>query len=211
MIIKRVFSEQVLRILNGGDYPTSTGIKEQDVDIVAEQARNYLIEKHINTFGDDISEEFVSVYYPTVKRLSKRNRLYIELPAQLVSLRDGKGLRQISPLEDDYNVWIPLKGGSAGMFHGLEAGLIEGKAGYWLEGPQAGTKYPVVIFENIDNTWEGKEVLLKMISSIAGLDDDQVIPIPAAVEIEFLNLVVEILTKQKSIPMDRQNNNNERV
>jgi hypothetical protein len=210
-MIKGALKEQVVRIINGGDYPTSTSIKEQDAELVLDQARNYLLEKNLNQYGEDISDEFVSVFEVEIKKHTKRNRLYIELPAKIVSLRDGKGLRQISPIEDDYNVWIPLKGGSVGMYHGLEAGNIEGKVGYWMEGAQGGSRYPIILFDNLDNTWVGKEVLLKMIASVSSMDDDDIIPVPANAEIELLQLCVEILSGQKQFPVDKANDNTDKI
>lgn len=212
MIIKEVFAEQVLRLLNGGDYSTATSIKKQDVYIAAEQARNYLIEKYVNLQGDDIIDEFVSVYDDVVvKKNEKRNRLYIELPAQLISLRDGKGMRHIGPMQDEANPFIFLKGGNEFTYDGLEAGNIEGRTGYWIEGASKSSETPIAVFKNMPVQLEGKELLVKMVSSIYSLDEDAYIPIPAIAEIEYLQLVLEIMKGQKTMPKDKTADNNETV
>jgi hypothetical protein len=205
MITKRIFAEQVLRLINGGDYPTSNPIDERDVYLYGEQCLNYLLEKHLNLYGDDISSEFISTYEAVpILRNTVRNKLYSELPSQLVSLKGGRGLRQISTSQDEENVFIPINSGDDGVYRGLEASNLGGQIGYWLEGSK-------VLYKNMPDYFEGKTVMIKMISSLSSIDEDERIMIPASVEKEFIDMVVAMMKGARFTPKDEIADNNDSV
>lgn len=201
MITKSIIAEKLLRKLFGGDYPTSRTIDPRDIYLEAETAYAYVVQKYINITGDDISSEFITTYedVPVLKN-TNRNRLYSILPAQLISLNNGGGLRQVSGVKDEGDVFIQMRSGDEGIFYGLEANSLGGKTGYWLEGDR-------IIYKNLPAYYEGKTVLVKMISSIYSLPEDEFIPIPAGVETEFEDLVYTRLLPQKQTPKDKINDN----
>jgi hypothetical protein len=206
-VIKEIVAEQVLRTLAGGDVPPNFPIKRADIYLVMDQAYNYICEKNLNQFGDIFTDEYASVYVRDIETTTARNLKYITLPGQFVTLRDGRGIRQISPIDDDYNVFIPIRGGSNGIYNGLEASPVEGFPYYWVEnGSYLGSNNPVVYFKNVAPTVT--QVLLKMITSVSSLGDTDTIQMPASAEPEYLALIIELLGKQKQIPKDSINDNN---
>lgn len=207
MVTKSILAEKILRKIYGGDYPNSAPVKKQDVYLAIESARNSLIQKLLNQSQDDISSEFESVFesVPVLKNIN-RERFYSVLPAQLISLvikgnsSNGIGVRQISGMADEYDVFIPLNSNDSGVFYGLEAGGLGGKIGYWIEGNN-------VIYENLPYYFENKTVLIKMISSIYSLGEDDFVPIPAGEELNLEDLVFQRMTGMKETPNKKNADN----
>lgn len=207
MISKVVLAEKILRRIYGGDYSPSASVKKQDVYLEMEAARNSIIQNLLNKSYNDISSEFETTYEDVlVLKNVNRERFYSILPAQLISLviknnsSNGVGVRQISGMKDEYDVFIPMNSNDTGVFYGLEAGMLGGKIGYWVEGDK-------VFYENLPYYWEGKTVLIKMISSIYSLDEDDFIPIPAGEELNLEDLVYQRMMGMKSAPEDKSANN----
>ncbi len=205
MITKAILAEKLLRRLNGGDYTLASQVKDRDVYLAMETAYGIVVQQYLNIEGSDNAGEFVTVY-PNVPILkdNARNKLYSMLPAQLVSLTRGQGIRQISGMEDEETVFIPMNVGDAGMFSGLESSSLTGQYAYWLE-------LDKVIYKNLEPFWEGKTAMFKMIASIYSLPEDSYIPIPAGIEGIFetevmKNIMVEKTTPQMKMADNRDNN-----
>lgn len=208
MITKEILAEKILRKINGGDYTTSSNVKAQDVYLEIEAARNTLIQKRLTESQFDISSEFETTYTNIlVSKDNSRERFYSILPAQQISLiikgnsSNSIGVRQISGMKDEYDVFIPMNSNDTGVFYGLEAGGLGGKIAYWLEGEK-------VLYENMPYYWEGKEVLIKMISSIYSLPEDAYIPIPAGEELALEDLVYERMLRFTQTPQQKLADNN---
>lgn len=203
MITKAILAEKILRKLNGGDFNLSSSkVKKQDVYLEMEAAYGYVVQKYINQYGEDVTSEFVSTYPDVlVQKDSQRDKLYSVLPAQLVSLSGGKGVRQVSGVKDEFDVFIPINSGDDGLFYGLEAGPLSGKKVYWLEGNK-------IFYKNISPLWEGESVMIKMISSIYSLGEDDYIPIPAGVETDFEDNTFSRLVLQRDSKEDKLADNN---
>lgn len=208
-ITKGKLAEKILRRIYGGDYSPSANVKKQDVWLEMEAARNTLIQKFLNSSQNDISSQFESTYknVPVLKD-TDRDRFYSVLPAQLISLviknnsSNGIGVRQISGMKDEYRVFIPMNSNDTGVFFGLEASSLGGQIGYWIEND-------IVIYENMPYYYENKTVLIKMISSIDGLGEDDYVPIPAGEELSLEDLVYERMMKFRMTPNSKVADKNE--
>jgi hypothetical protein len=203
MITKDILAEKILRRVNGGDPANSTNIDKRDIYLSIESARNSLIQKTLNSSQNDISSEFESVYenVPVLKDVN-RDRFYSILPAQLISLaikgntNNSIGIRQISGMKDEYRVFVPMNTNDTGVFYGLEASGLHGQVGFWVENSK-------VIYENMPYYWENKFVLIKMISSVFSLGEDEFIPIPAGIEEDLETLVYEKMMKMRMTPISK--------
>lgn len=201
MITKKILGEKILRRINGGDYsPSSSSVKPQDVYLEIEAARNALIQKRLDESQHDISSEFETTYLNVdVLKDTDRDRFYSVLPAQTISLiikgnsSNSIGIRQISGMQDEYKVFIPMNSNDTGVYDGLEASGLSGRIGFWPEGQK-------VYYENMPYYWKDKKVLIKMISSIYSLDEDAFIPIPAGEEVALGDLVYERMLKMDVTP-----------
>jgi len=204
MITKRILGEKILRRINGGDYTsTSSNVAPQDVYLEIEAALNSLIQKRLNESQEDISSEFSTTYTDIiVQKDAKRERFYVELPATPISLvikgnsSNSVGIRQVSGMKDEYKTFIPMNSGDASVFAGLPASNLGGQVGYWQEGSK-------LVFEGMPYYWEGKGLLIKMISSIYDLDEDDFIPIPAGEELNLEDLVFERMTSMRNTPQSK--------
>lgn len=201
MITKEILAEKILRRINGGDFALSSQIKKQDVYLCMEEAYGFVVQQYLNIAGADNAGGFVSVY-PAVPVLKDtvRDKFYSVLPAQLVSLNNGAGIRQISGTKDETDVFVPMNSGDEGMFSGLEAGNLTGKKAYWLELDR-------VYYKNLESYWEDSTVMIKMIASIYSLSEDSFIPIPAGVETMFQDEIMKRLMPQKLMPQHKQADN----
>lgn len=199
MITKRILAEKILRRINGGDYTsTSSNVAPQDVYLETEAALNALIQKRLNESQEDISSEFATTYEDIiVQKSTSRERFFIELPATPISLvikgnsSNSVGIRQVSGMQDEYMVFVPMNSGDTAVFSGLPASNLNGQIGFWQEGDK-------LIFEGMPYYWEGKGLLLKMISSIYDLDEDSFIPIPAGEELNLEDLVYQRMTSMRN-------------
>ncbi len=194
MITKEIMAEKILRVINGGDINPASQVKKQDVYLQMETAYGIVVQQYLNIEGSDNAGEFVTVY-PEVPILkdNARNKLYSMLPAQLVSLTKGQGIRQISGMKDEEGVFVPMNPGDVGLFYGLEASFMTGQRCYWLE-------LDKIIYKNLEPYWENKSVMIKMIASIYSLPEDSYIPIPAGVEGIFEDEVLKRVMLQKTTP-----------
>lgn len=204
-ITKEILSEKILRRINGGDYNLSSQVKKQDVYLAMETAYGFVVQQYLNIAGQDNAGGFISVY-PQVLVLKDevRNKLYSTLPAQLVSLNNGAGIRQISGTKDEFDVFLQMNSGDEGMFYGLESSNLGNKKAYWLE-------LDKVYYKNLLPYWEGETVMIKMIASIYSLPEDSFVPIPAGVETAFEDetlkrIMIEKTTPQNKIADNRDNN-----
>jgi len=209
VITKEILAEKILRRIYGGDFSTSADVDSRDVYLAIETSRNSLIQKMLNSTQNDISSEFESVYMDVlVLKDASRERLYSTLPAQLISLvikgdsSNSIGVRQISGMKDEYEVFVPMNSNDTGVFAGLEAGSLGGKVGYWVENNK-------VIYENMPYYWENKTVLIKMISSVSDLPETAFIPIPAGMEEDLETLVYEKMMAMRGTPVSKLADNND--
>jgi len=204
MITKRILGEKILRRINGGDYSaTSSNVAPQDVYLATEACLNALIQKRLNESQEDISSEFATTYEDViVQKNTARDRFFIQLPATPISLiikgnsSNSAGVRQVSGMKDEYKVFVPMNSGDTGVFAGLPASNLNGQIGYWFEGDK-------LIFENMEYFWEGKGLLVKMISSIYDLEEDAFIPIPAGEELNLEDLVFQRMTGMETTPKSK--------
>lgn len=200
MITKEILAEKIQRRINGGDPASSINVDPRDIYLSIESSRNALIQKMLNSTYNDIASEFESVYenVPVLKD-ANRERFYSVLPAQLISLAikgnssNSIGVRQISGMKDEYDVFIPMNSNDTGVFYGLEASALHGKVGFWIENNK-------VLYENMPYYWENKTVLIKMISSIYDLPETAFIPIPAGLEDELEAMVYEKMMTMRGTP-----------
>lgn len=207
LLTKSIWAEKIQRRIEGGDISIPK-VDKRDIYLAMEPARNQLIQKYLNINPNDIPSEFVTTYENVmVLKDAARERFYSTLPAQLISVSiKGKfsntiGLRQISGMKDEYDVFIPMNSGDAGVFSGLEASGLGGKVGYWLEGSK-------VVYENMPYYFENKGVLIKMVSSVYSLGDDDYFPLPAGLENDFEDIVYARMTGMQQTPQKKVTDGN---
>lgn len=136
-------AEQVMRLLNGGDYnPSDSKWDIREIEIAVGQASAKLIRLRIfeeyrsgepNSFGQYLAT-FVG---EEIKRDKTRNLSYIDIPAKYISLPKGRGVHSIGPEGNEFIKYIPIDAGMLSFTDIRTAPFLQGNAGFWLEGSKA--------------------------------------------------------------------------
>lgn len=136
-------ADQVMRLLNGGDYsPSESKFDIREIAIAVEQASAKLI--RLRTFeeyrmGESNSlGQYLAVFTgQEIKQDATRNLSYVDIPSKYISLPKGRGVNSIGPEGDEFVKYIPLDAGALNFANIRHAPFIQGNSGYWLEGMKA--------------------------------------------------------------------------
>lgn len=136
-------SEQVMRLLNGGDYsPSESKYDIREIAIAVEQASAKLI--RLRTFeeyrmgeSNSLGQYLATFTGQEIKRDTVRNLSYIDIPAKYISLPKGRGVHSIGPEGNEFVKYIPLDAGALNFTEIRQAPFLQGNSGYWLEGMKA--------------------------------------------------------------------------
>jgi len=203
-LTKAEIAALIKEMKSGGDSPNTPKYHSQVIYKLAELARNYFIRMAYNMARNEgtkhINGDFYSKYENViVKDETSTDRVYFDLPAKLISLPKDRGLRAVTLMQDTSNHFNIVENGSDATFQGLEADDMGGPEVY-LEGQKA-------YLRHADNL-VGCGLLVRMISSIDKLDENEVIPIPSEFETDFIDKIVEMLNETKATPQDKHNDSN---
>lgn len=166
------------------------------------QVKQYYID--IKT-GDsrDISGYFYATYTVTPQMDTARQQYYITLPQKLVALPNEKGLPYIGSIQED-NQFIPV--GQSNMFAMKDYMKFTKWVYYQIEGMR-------VYFKNLSADLglllTGTGVLVKMVVDAYEVGDDDELPVPAGMEKEFVDGVVDFFLGKKRLQQDTVENNQE--
>lgn len=141
-IITRL-AEQIMRLLNGGDYSVSDSKWDiREIELAVEQFASKLI--RLRVFEDYAMGEEMAVgqYLATftgepVKKDSVRNLSYIDIPVQYINLPKGRGIQSIGPEANESLKYIPCESGIMSYTNLRQAPFLQGNIGYWTEGQKA--------------------------------------------------------------------------
>jgi hypothetical protein len=197
----------------GGD-PTLSGKIHPTIiwkagDIVIGKMIKEAMFKDKDSNGYDINGEFVSQFpnnsHPepiTVKTDTITGEKYSDLPAQLISLKDDRGLVRVSELKNLDNAFSIVGNGSNDVYSILDVHYLSAKTEVRIQGSQ-------IYYRNIRPAV--KEVIVRMVAGIGSLDGDDPIPIPGDLEFDFITLVSELLNEGKLTTQDKSNDNNSNI
>lgn len=180
---------------SGGDPAAGSKYHPKNIIAIADIVRNTLIEteyKQTGTISDVLVKGFENV---KVLENDGRKEKFSELPSTIAAIIDGLALRQVSPMEDQVEVFAIEGNGSRAVFSGLDGQITE-RATAYLEGNK-------IFYENIKPSV--KLVLIKMIPSISTLGKNEPISIPGNKEKLFLDLINEMLDETKQTDQDKTN------
>lgn len=177
------------------------------IAIYMAQMLNYLVLKQYyldlkTGTGHDISGLFYANYNNVpLKKDEKRNEYYIDLPQKVVALPGDKGIPYVGSMQDDNQ--FPMLGQGT-MFTAKKWLQFTKWVFCQIEGQRVYFKnLPVGMAELLKETG----VLLKMVLDAYELGDDDEVPVPAGMEIEFINGIVDFFLGKKRIPQDTIPNN----
>lgn len=206
-ITKNELSDLIRDKMLGGDATLSGKLHPTIIWKTAETVIGKLIQaeqfKDKETNGYDINGEFVSVFKNVdVLTDTDTDEKYSVLPAQLISLKNDRGLVRVSEMKNLENAFAIVGNSSHDVYSILDVHYLNTKTEVYIQGNE-------LRYRNLRPTIT--KVLIKMIAGITDLDADAPIPVPAALESDLINMVSEMLAEEKLTPQDKYNDNNANI
>lgn len=187
--------------LGGGRLTSDTSVRREDLSVYLAPAVNYaLLKQYYVTKNEegvsDFPEDFVATFTDVpVQFDSDRDLSYVDLPGEILSMSNNRGLRNVSAMKGaDTFIQISLNDRSQVAYY---PNTFAGYTLFWLEGQR-------IYFQNIATD----KVLVRMIQSVNELDYEAELPIPAGYEVEVMKLMEEFFTGQRQLPFDNKPDNN---
>lgn len=193
--------ESIVIQLNGGRLTSDSKIRREDVNVLLAAAINYatIAQYRANkdeTGDNEFPQDFVSTYPNVEVQVDDDRELsYIDLPTGILSLPKNYGLQSVSAMKGN-NLFVQINFMDRQNVS-YYANSYADTTLYWLEGER-------VYFQNIATD----KVLVRLIQSIKELEDDDVLPISAGLEIDVLKIMSEWFSGQKQMPADMKPDNN---
>jgi len=206
---KKGYIELIEQALSRQNWNNDQNVIQGYISVYMSAMLNYLIVKQyyldLKTDGSrDISGLFYAVYENVPLEFnSSRNAYSLTLPQKVIALPNEKGIPYIGSMQDD-NQFIPL--GQSNMFAAKNWLPFTKSVYFQIEGQK-------VWFKNISlalaQLLETTGVLVKMVVDIYEIGMNDEVPVPAGMETEFINGVVDFFLGKKRIEQDTVINNKE--
>jgi len=207
-MIKKAYIELVQQALGRQNVNYNQSLIDGYISAYMSAMLNYLQVKQYYIdikAGDnrDISGYFYATY--TVKPVfdDVRAQYYLVLPQKLVALPNEKGLPYVGSIQED-NQFIPI--GQSNMYAMKDYMRFTKWVYYQIEGTR-------IYFKNLSPDLglllSNQGVLVKMVVDAYDLNDNDELPVPAGMEKEFVDGVVDFFLGKKRLQQDLTENNKE--
>ena len=136
-------AEQVMRLLNGGDYSVSESKWDiREIELSTSQYASKLIrmrafEEYAIGEGQSFGQYLATFVGEEIKRDTVRNLSYIDIPEKFISLPKGRGVHSIGPEGNEFVKYIPCNPDVLNFTGTRNAPFLQGNVGYWVEGMKA--------------------------------------------------------------------------
>lgn len=200
-----VLAEQCLNLINGGHITSDIQFSFNQAVIAVGQARDYLLRSlywENKKLGEgDIDGAFIRDYdNQDVTFDTTKNMFYSDLPAQVVGLANDMGVYQILWQEDQTTSFLRIPNGTLSLTSGLQVSEFSGKIVYFKEGTK-------IYFPKLKRRDNPGKVLMKLIPSSASLTEDDYSYMPAELEMQVIQAVVNMYGPANTIMNDVGNDN----
>lgn len=206
IITKAVLAQQVIRRVSGGDQSVDSSLDRREVmKFLTELLNRKVKEDYFENYK--LGEPGVDGQYigrfpnNAVVKDNSTQEYYTVLPSCYVALPKSRGIRQVSSMTNQKDVYIIRENGNKGIFAKLQAGKLQGgRIGCYAEGNR-------LWFDEDMGKKNVTQVLIKLV--VAGPDtigEDDPLPIDAAVAADIVKEV--FLFFSQMVPQDKVNNNN---
>jgi len=171
-----MLTELIRNALAGGMAPANFNPSKSEVGLRVDQVANGII--RINCEAD--SGILAGAYYvpyedvPILKD-EKLNKYYCELPAKVISLANEKGVWQVSTMQDQSIIFIPIGTQGAWKYKEELFDLLGNNPGYYAQQGK-------LFFENYNPVENTDTLLLKLIVDRSVFDDEEDYCVPPDIE-----------------------------
>jgi hypothetical protein len=200
--------DQLYIKVTGGQLSPDVNVKRVDIAAYMAQAINNVIVSYIratkrededNSSGIDV--EFYKTYFPTLLYDNRMDLYYLVLPSRLQQLPSGQGIASVAPTHSR----VPFTRVRT-MYQPVGFSHVLGTY-YWYEKIAGDTDEERLYFENLGSPIP--DILLRMIPSFEGMNDNEIVSVPAGLEINILDLANKWFSEQRRMPADMLANNND--
>jgi hypothetical protein len=203
-------SEQIQRIINGGDPSSDNQIQLQEIKLLVGQVCNKLLK--LERFATNMPEgdygvpQAMIATYDNIPVTAYKDRAKSVLPTTPISLPRNMGVWAISTTSDPDNMFIPIPSGTFGLLKKIDVERdMFGQIAYEVEGMN------VVYSKDIRNApLSINAVTIKLLvidPSVMG--DYDILPIPADMEPEVIAQTLQMLSAYQ--PKDNSVDGNNKV
>lgn len=205
MITKRQFAELVITELSGGDIIMRNKYDERDVFRMADMAiADMIAAEYASKRGAAdayINGNYIKAFENVeVKWNENRNKSYFELPAEMIALENDKGLRMVSFMDGEDQMFKIIANGSLQTWNTLQVSSSDGSFSVFVEGSN-------VFIPDMPKNYACK-LLVKMICSTSDLDPDELLRIPAQAELTLYERVLKLFGIQQQSRQKMGNDSN---
>ena len=184
---KKTLAELTVSIIEGGKVTSQKIPDLREVYVVIEGAVPQLIHADIKENMEVDGRFFSPALTLSVLTDTARNKKYTTLPTNPILSPQGNALILINPIQNDSDQFLMATLAESWLTKGLEVGDLK-VTSFHLENK-------TVFYENIPPQYT--QVLVRMVSSIADLGEDTVIPLPDHLQPLLLQMVLQVFGIQQ--------------
>lgn len=207
-ITKRMLAYEAIKLKYGGNEPNDSTLDTRDVMLMVTQILNEKVKKNFfenyKMDSDGVDGQYVSAFPSiAVTKDNDRSEYYSVLPSIYVALPNGRGVKQVSQMKNQRDIFIIRSNGNKGIYSPLAAGYLEGRIGCYPEGRK-------IWYDSDMQKKNVNAVLIKLVVAAPdSIGEDDFLPMDAAEANSVVKEVFALLMSRQ--PQDKLNNNNEQL
>jgi hypothetical protein len=201
MTTLKKLAEQAQKLVTAGRLVTDRNISTQEMVLFVTQAFGHCV--RMNFFeGKAEGESYVdgSFIYTfddvAVEKDTRRDLYYSVMPSSTITLPNEMGIFHVSLVQDQSNPFVRLPNGYMGLMEALDVAGMENRKMFFQDGTR-------IYYTNITGADGITSVLLKLVVSLDGIDDEEEINVPNDIQLKILNIAVEAYKTQMLKPTDK--------
>ena len=202
---RTLIAEQAQRIIQGGDVNSDVQVTKEELEVFVDQAFGKFIYNNFyenkNTEGESsVNGTFIYSFVEPVKCDTERNRYYTPINSTYVNLPNGMGIYSVSPIQDEFNTFVPLRTDFLTLTRGTMVAQLEGNKGYTIENTR-------IYLHNLDKAALPEKLLIKLVGGIQNAKQEDSVDISLNFQDDIVKLVVQMYMVMRQTPQDNINDN----
>jgi hypothetical protein len=190
MTTKYKLSEQIQRILQGGDPAASARITRKEIELAIEQVLNRLLKtERFNNLneGESYPSDILVAEYDNVAVTTYKDTSKCTLPAIPIALPRGRGVWHVSGTSTPNDPYIPLQPGQWALVKNQRIlGDMSDLIGYEVKGKE------LVFTKNLPGISVNSVLIRLLVADFSQLGDYDMLPMPADMEDAVIRSVLEL-------------------
>lgn len=194
--------ELALQKAHGGvpNSDTARVVRREDINAYLSAAVNFAILKQYYTIKkaegtSEIPDSFIATYDLEVAYNKKKELHFVKIPIPILGMAKNRALRSVSSMSGENFVQTSFVSYTHDKYYVGSTGSI---VLFYLEGN-------IIYFRNFPSIV--KEVTTRVIVSAGDIGDEDEVPVPAEMEAEVIDLLVQFFTGTRQLPNMITNNN----